>query len=218
MTSLITAIIKFFTALVAAKLIRRRSDPASPMLPIEIALEQINQTYHILNQMMVNAGAGRVLLLMTTNGGGIPTAGSVVKSSVLREVFSKELDPVREFWQNQLIDQHYAGLISDIRRGDAVEVIAERIPEKSQLRTIYDAGGVAFGIVCWVASLEDRFLYVTLNYHRMSELKSPGDLSPAHREAIRAGVNKLKAIHASPGKLDPMLLAHISSMPKEVPT
>lgn len=183
MISFATAFVKLLVELVRSGIIRK---PCA----IERTVIAYSKIYPILNGMMHNAGADRIVLLKTTNGGGIPKPGCTLRSSVLAEVYGDDLDGISGSWQEQRVDGDYVMMLSRLIIAGATFMVSKELDHDSLLSMVYQADEIAFSKVMLVETLPEMMIYVSINYCK----GSPETMSPRQREAARAGVNQLAQV------------------------
>lgn len=177
------AILNLLRELVKSGFIQRNQ----PITRTVIAYAKI---YPVLTAMLYETGAARVVLLKTTNGGGIPKPGSTLRSSALAEVVNHDIEQVAQVWQNQLVDRDYVHMLSKLHLRSRTFMVTQDLDEDSLLRNLYKANGIAFSKILLVSVQPEMMIYVSVNFKE----GTPEVLTAEQREAARAGTNKLKQI------------------------
>ena len=68
----------------------------------------------LLNELLANLGAARILVLRANNGGGIPKTSSPLYSSVLYEAIKQGEEAVHQSWQNLAVDSEYKRMLQEM--------------------------------------------------------------------------------------------------------
>jgi len=168
-----------------------RRKNAIPMYALEV-----HEIYTIIGQLKHDLGAERILIMKITNGGGIPTAGCTLYSSVVWESFSKRLGSMRADWNKQVLDEQYISLVSDLfmekhkvvfvedpKEGD----LQDRKIEEGVLRDLYMAQKISGADFHFIQNSEGITLYLSAQF---SGNWDPD--SPKHKEAMRIAIGKIK--------------------------
>jgi hypothetical protein len=137
------------------------------------AINDMESVYLGLESILVKNGPARVLLLYAANGGGIPTAGVEVKTTILYEVFDRTqkigrshtpIAPIRKNWQNVPLDRGYTDLLSTvIKIGQWSGTEAELSP--GFLKDMYLDEGVTHAYVAEVRRTRNRYYYIALQWY-----------------------------------------------------
>ena len=180
-TGVAAQLLKTLHALVVAWM-KRRDDPFTD------TMEQVHKCYTILNTLQRETHASRVVILATTNGGGVPTLGKNLYSSVLYEVCDLPLRPVKRRWQKQVLDAHYTEALMRMNGSGYHELITEEMPEGTLLHDLYEGEGVELGRIYRIYEGRTRFIYLSMNFTDTSEL------SPRERSMIRSAVSHLREL------------------------
>lgn len=161
-----------------------------PKLGIVESLRCRHELHDEMNRILAAVGADQVILLCTHNGGGIPTAGSRVRSSVITEVYSARAVSVKDRWVNQELDQEYTRLILDvIEQGMVRNVVSEMPPSK--LRDVYVNNSVYKSRVYPLRTEKLVFYYVSITW-----LEKPPMTREEISDELRVGVGALRQILA----------------------
>ena len=120
-----------------AKEERKKSTDALPE-----ALRAGRNIYVILNALLVELKAKRVLVLCASNGGGVPRPGGKLRATVIYEVYQGDgVDPVLRDFQEQALDEQCINLLLAVERENTATMVTEQMP-RCMLKTIYLATGV----------------------------------------------------------------------------
>lgn len=151
----------------------------------EAAIEKISKIYEVMNEIMVAADSSRVVLLRTTNGGGIPRPGCSLYSSIVYEVYSQDSEPIKLLWQSQLLDESYLDIISKTISKKEIAVRTKDL-KHGMLKSLYEKRGVVKSYVYSIAELPTEFLYLSVN------IKS--DLAVVNEMEVLMHVNQIRAL------------------------
>lgn len=148
----------------------------------------MSELYTILQEVIVNSEADRVMILKTENNGGRPRFGCQLFSSVLYEIITSNLESKKNSWQRRPLDQEYTELLTNMMSHSELyyEFVLNDLMDASLLKDIYERDGVNRSVIQVLAEREKTLVYIALNW------KSDKMLSATQREAIRTGVLKLQ--------------------------
>lgn len=159
---------------------------------IRAGYRAIERTFGIMDLLLNETPANRVLLLKSENGGGIPGPGNVAYSTVVRERRDDRISSVQARWQRVPVDKDYARMICDIIDTGRVERHTSEMVEGSELRDVYEADGVKFSTVSHLCTTKDpggeggAVYYVSINFVREGD-----KLDPNHRSLLNQGIRDL---------------------------
>lgn len=132
--------------------------------------------YDELNALKRRVGAGRVLLLYTSNGGGIPDAGKQIYCSILYEVTVDGLSAIKKDWQNMPTDEGYIQMLKEVImnkfwRGSPATM------KSGFLKDLYMSEKVDHSVVVPVYKTEKQFFYLSMRWysHEIEANKVPTD-------------------------------------------
>ncbi len=146
----------------------------------------------LLNKLQVESGAATALLLRSRNGGGRPGPGVRLKSSVVREIYSGEVDPVSDEWQHQELDEWYTALLDRVVKEGQVQLNVEEDMGDGggMLGAVYRAHGVKYSVVIDVYPAETEYYYLSVTWAEV-----PPDTEDAKiQNAIRVARTTLRSI------------------------
>lgn len=124
----------------------------------------IREIYELIQQLLSDSKANRVLVLLSENGGGIPSPGTQVKTSVYHEVCDSPAKPISEFWQLVPIDQDYASVLADINtKGHATLEVSEL--HETALRDLLVVGEASRVYMFRICATPHALLYLSIQYH-----------------------------------------------------
>jgi hypothetical protein len=119
----------------------------------------------ILQELQDKIGAGRVLLVSTSNGGNIPEPGKPLYSTIQFEIKDRGLPPIRMAFQNKLIDEAYSLMIRELHHKG--EVVYDDIYAMSVgfLQELYELEGVVFAMIVSVKSTNNLFYFLSCRWY-----------------------------------------------------
>lgn len=148
---------------------------------------QSDKIHDILNEVISETMASRILILKSHNGGGIPSPGRIIKSSCLYEVVGSGVPPVKADWQNQILDRQYLQILSRIL--ESKQWIKTDEMKEGMLRDVYLSSGVCCSVIGRIGHSTRALYYISLNFNK----EIPEDQIPLMRNSIRIAVAKLRA-------------------------
>jgi hypothetical protein len=157
------------SAILLSKEISRRKREIWQTKAADVNLEAA-RIYDELHSLTSAIHADRALVLYTSNGGGIPSAGKTIYTTILYEVVHGDgLQPIRKEFQNVLIDEAYTYMLRD--------VIEERIwicndvakMRNGFLKRLYQREKVKSAIIVPIYSTPERFYYLSVRWMNDNE-------------------------------------------------
>ena len=130
----------------------------------ENRMRKVYQIYEELKSLRQYLNSNRILLLRTTNGGGLPSPGKVLYASIIAEVNGPDdvSMTLRDEWQNRLIDHDYIRMLERVfTDGHVVNVVSE-MAEHSMLRGAYEKLGITQTRVIKVGIFNNAFYYISI--------------------------------------------------------
>lgn len=146
--------------------------------------EAIGRVHALMNLLMADTKANRVLVLKAENGGGVPAPGRQIQSSVLYEIRDRRMKSNIRRWQKRPLDGPYADILSDVLRDGHARVVTDEL-ETGVLRDIYEAEEIAWAEVYLLLTTGSAVFYLSLNHLEADEP------TPAERELTRSAVNEI---------------------------
>lgn len=169
----IVALVTAFGALFATvwdRIIKWRKEQAD--LSIEQAHLDVVRIYEILQECGSDLNAGRVLLLYTSNGGGKPSPGVRLFTSILYEVVkNNKLELIRENYQNVPLDEAYAKVLSKIISEGFISIKPADLDD-GLLKDMYISEGVMSSVVVPVVSTKEKFYYLSIRWYDEKSIPS----------------------------------------------
>jgi hypothetical protein len=113
----------------------------------------------IIDKVIRESSADRVLILKTENGGGKPRLGSHLYSSVMYE--SSNLDLVKPDYQRLSVDEHYVKMLSDIGPSRRNSLITDKM-KNGTLKWIYQREGIKYSEIHYIGETQSAFVYLSV--------------------------------------------------------
>jgi len=128
------------------------------------AIEGMAQIYDVLNELSARTECDRALILYTSNGGGIPSTKSPVYTTILYElVHGPHLDPIRQNFQQVLIDGGYVRVLNEVLSTGGYQATVQDVP-RGFLRDLYEAEGVHHVRMCELLRTPERYYFLALRW------------------------------------------------------
>lgn len=120
--------------------------------------------YDELNTLASRTGCMRALILASSNGGGIPDAGSPLTVSILYEVVRGEgLIPIRSDWQMIPLDEAYVGMLRELINTGVYEGDLDRL-SPGMLKDLYETEGVKSFYIIPVLRTQYKFYFLSIRW------------------------------------------------------
>ena len=147
---------------------------------------EVHEVYTVIGELNNTLQADRVMILKVTNGGGIPSAGCTLYSSVVWETFGKKLGSMRDDWNAQPLDENYISIISEIFQKGFCYLKTEEIGE-GDLRDLYQAQGIKCGEMYFLENFPGITLYMSVQHCKAFDPEEA-----KNKDAIRTSLQKIK--------------------------
>lgn len=156
----------------------------------EKRMNAVYRVYDELQSLRDYLDSERVLLMRTTNGGGLPAPGNTLYATIIAEVDSpgNKYKHLRAEWQNRLIDHEYIRMLEKVYTDGCVRNNIEEMPEHSMLRGAYEKLEIKGTRVIKVGIFNNAFYYVSIAYDPSH------DFSPAEEYTIETAISNLKKL------------------------
>ena len=155
------------------------------------ALVRLNET---LEELGVQTGAARCLILRSENGGGIPTPGKTIYSSVIYESDRSTSDRIRDKWQRVPVDAQYAGMLSSVYDKGAVELETSKMKD-GDLKDVYVSTGVTRSMVFRIGCSDTAMIYLSICF-------ADGEkITAGHRSQIRSALAYMQEVFRTHGDI-----------------
>jgi len=126
----------------------------------------------ILNETHQNMQCSRVLLMYTSNGGGVPQAITPIYATALFEVKDVDLEEVKSSFQNFLIDGAHIKMLRQVASGVPYDSSPENM-EDGFLKKFYTEEGVVRARFMEVHRTKYRYYYLVIKWNDTDTI--PGD-------------------------------------------
>ena len=132
----------------------------------ETALLDAAKIYHILNDNATRMKTDRCLVLYTSNGGGIPSAGNPLYVSILYEIVRRNgLRPIAGEFQSVPLDGSYIELLSKVIETKEPGIHGKtKELEPGMLRQIYEEEGVTQFYIGKITGTQKRFYFYSMRW------------------------------------------------------
>lgn len=152
-------------------------------------ITKMTTLYEVMQEICINSSIERVLILKSTNGGGIPHIGSALYISVLHEFIQTQgLVSIKNKYQRLLVDQRYIEILAYLAKKEGPYKFITAKEKPGQIKTVYDNIGITRSDLYYIHQDKTAFYYaafsVTGDQEAMDDIKA--------REAMMFGVNKLR--------------------------
>lgn len=150
----------------------------------------INETYDILNELLVHSKAKKITVLKTTNGGGIPKIGKEINSTIIHEVYDNPMKGFKQKWQKQHIDAGYVQILCAMVEDEETDVNTKNLKD-CLIKQIYASQKITNSLFIKIHENDQRMIYLTLNYMNLAHDNLAG------KQHITIAKSKLKNIFSN---------------------
>lgn len=140
-------------------------------------------------------GAVRILVIKSENGGGIPSPGSTLYSSICHEDNRDSISDV-DHWHRIVSDSDYLSLLVRIINEPYVVINTKDI-ESKKIKNVYQERGIKTSYIQEVFRSHKRFMYVSIGFHHQftdQEYKNMNLIDETVRE-MASIFQKIEDIH-----------------------
>lgn len=124
-------------------------------------LQQMHLIYRLMQEMVTDCGAERVLLLAGHNSGGVPRAHSPYWTTALHWALRRPSTAgMIKDYQNIAVDAEYIAMLLRCEAAGEIELETQNMPT-CQLKDYYMAEGVTRSIVVFLGIKECKLLYLS---------------------------------------------------------
>jgi len=127
--------------------------------PVNV-FKNISQIYDELSSLKRNLNCDRIHISYTSNGGGVPSPGVQLYTTVLYEVYSDDLVSLRERIQNLRIDEAYSRMLVQVIALDTWESRVAKM-EKGFFKDICLANHISFVKKQKIKVSKNKFFYLS---------------------------------------------------------
>lgn len=135
-------------------------------------LKRIASIYDELNQIIASdSNISRVMVIRSSNSGGIPQPGCRIYIRVLHEAYRSLTDSIihSNLWDERQADQHYISLVREVAQKEEARIEASELPEEAALKALYDASGTDHSAVFQLRLTGTEMIYLSVNYRHATE-------------------------------------------------
>lgn len=157
----------------------------------EQSYKGLRELYESIHLLLTSVHARRVAVLRCENGGGLPSPGKTVYSSVTAEAYDNPKYAVRDLWQKRPVDRQYARLLGDLYDNGWVLLHTDTMLS-GPLKDLYQRDGVNASLIVRVAQVPGAFFYLSINFEK--QLESVAALKPSERMLINNTANRLRRL------------------------
>lgn len=140
------------------------------------AIQNIAQTIDTMQDLAMETGAGRVLLLQVSNGGGIPSSGANLYVSILHEIKDRSLRPIKPDFQSMLTDAGYIRLLEKLVSNGEYHGTPDDLSD-GFLKDLYVSEGVEFFTAVEVKRTKHKFYFLSLRWYPADSYKNHANIS-----------------------------------------
>lgn len=156
-------------------------------------LRRISSIYDELNQIIAaDDNIQRVMIVRSSNSGGIPQPGCRIFIRVLHEAYRTLYDSVihSNMWSERQADQSYISLVRRIAEEGEVRMDSDTLPEDSTLKAIWDASFINHGTMYRLRLSGTEMIYLSIHYRKDTQ---PSAMA---RAVLATSVDQLKQLFA----------------------
>lgn len=157
----------------------------------DVGYADISRIYEHIQDLLSDTTANRVLVLKSENGGGIPSPGCVVKSSVLYEVVDSPAKPISQSWQLVPLDQDYSSILAQVNSDGRAVVEREQLHHESLTHELLQAADATHCYVFRICATAHALLYLSVQYSCLDQQEV---MSAEDHAAARGVLGKLGRI------------------------
>lgn len=162
----------------------------------KLLASNIDYIYQTLNETVSSLKLDRILIMQAHNGGGDTSVKVPIYSSIRYEACSSEshytnspIFPIKETWQNQLLDAEYAQMLRNLLTDGSVVLVTKDLPE-SALRDVYETSGVTASCVYLIHEEDKKSLW----YISLTTSKPDFEVDAEWRNYVRIVLSRLRPL------------------------
>jgi len=158
----------------------------------------IRQVFRIMNSIISETEAERVVIFKSKNGSGMPRLGSRLHTSAVYEMHSHNYaHNLVERYENVSLDGDYISMLLDLQTSGMVRLVVDKMNE-SLLKTIYKTEGIKYSELYYLHTTESGMYYVSIA--TTSDGFGLIINNPAMRSIIDISVSKLQNLFKKYGE------------------
>ena len=150
-------------------------------------LKDLHEVYHVINIILRETEAHRVVILRVENGGAVPMVGKDLYESVVFEAYDGEMESVKKSWQRQVIGEVHVRMLLKIAEKGNLTIRTDKMAV-CNVRDHYEANGVVVSDAYQIKSIEGAFYYMCVHFDEDCKTKSE------YRDLMRYCVNTLSRL------------------------
>jgi len=150
-------------------------------------LKDLHEVYHVINIILRETEAHRVVINRVENGGAVPMVGKDLYESVVFEAYDGEMKSVKKGWQRQVIDEVHVRMLLKIAEKGNVTFRTDKIAACS-VRDNFIANGVVVADAYQIKAMEGAYYYLCVHFN------ADGKTNSEYRDLMRYAVNTLNAL------------------------
>lgn len=138
---------------------------------IDKVLVRKYSVYDIMQQVLSQVDGDRMLLIKVHNGGATPKVTSILKSTIVQEVFHQPLGSIKMDWQDREVDIAYIKMLIELDQSKEHQIILRTATmDDSMLKTTYEGHGVAMSCLHFIAREKKAMYFVSVNCTKEKEI------------------------------------------------
>lgn len=132
--------------------------------------------YDELAELREQLNASRVLLMFTSNGGGVPSPSKQLYTSILYEVKTPGLNAIKRDWQRQLLDEAYVHVMRSLITNGSWQGTPNDLKE-GYLKDVYNVEGIVYAKFFSLCRTETEFYYLVVRWSDENKIPTEAHIS-----------------------------------------
>lgn len=157
--------------------------------PFKKAFLDISKLYEIMNMVMVDTSAHRVIIYRSHNGGGKPKLGKPLYCTAQYEVFRSSRSKKKD-WIGQELDVGYVNLLSKVDQKSTIDLFLDTMPD-GILKADYFGDNVTSAVVIKVHETSSNFYYLEIRHQSKADISGP-----TYKNVCRPYINSIRTLFA----------------------
>jgi len=158
--------------------------------PFKKAFLDISKIYELMNNIMVDTRAHRIIIYRSHNGGGKPKLGKPLYCTAQYEVYHSSRSKKRD-WHAQELDNGYVNLLSKVDQKSVVDLFLDTMPE-GILKADYFGDNVTCAVVFKVHETTSNFYFLEIRHQSKVDISGP-----VYKNVCRPYLNSIKMLFAN---------------------
>lgn len=155
--------------------------------PFKKAFLDIAKIYELLNMLMVDTMAHRVIIYRSHNGGGKPKLGKPLYCTAQYEVYHSSRSK-KAHWNCQELDSGYVNLLSKLDQQSAIDLFLETMPD-GILKADYFGDNVTSAVVFKIHETPSNFYFLEIRHQSKTDISGP-----VYKNVCRPYINSVKVL------------------------